>query len=421
MRVLTCLGLLGASLALAGCGMFDKKPKPESPPPMAKGTSGTTGISTRGNSTQIADRTGLPPNVGGVLAGQVLDSYNRRVPPTLIQVVSLGEGQGNPAAPIEVAADNQGYFTIQGLQPGKTYQLIARAKDGERVLVGKVSARPPKPNLLITMNDDPTGEAGKARAEAPSNSTPTTSIPSGSGDSPKGVEIGAPVRTNGSATDSSPLNVTNPENIAREPVAKTDALIDIANPRFGSSGEGSRRDIRESSGTGAVPVPSCVLTGKVLDNLALNDLDGQPWEFKKDHKGKLILIDFWGTWCGHCYPAIRHLMALNNTYQRYGLEVVGIAEEYPDGEGRDPSIKVAGACKRLGVNYRILMGSGFTPSQDGAFKSTCPVKTQFGVNAFPTLVLLDDTGHILWRSEGLDDRRSAELQVLIEKQLKIRR
>jgi thiol-disulfide isomerase/thioredoxin len=380
-------------------------------------------MSTRGNgnSTQIADRTGLPPNVGGVLAGQVLDSYNRRVPPTLIQVVSLGEGQTNPAAPIEVAADNQGYFTIQGLQPGKTYQLIARAKDGDRVLVGKVSARPPKPNLLITMNDDPAGDAGKARAEGPTNSSPTTSFPSGAGDSPKGVEIGAPVRTNGNATDSSPLNVTNPENIAREPVAKTDALIDITNPRFGSNGDGSRRDIRESSGMGAVPVPSCVLTGKVLDNLALNDLDGQPWEFKKDHKGKLILIDFWGTWCGHCYPAIRHLMALNNTYQRYGLEVVGIAEEYPDGEGRDPSIKVAGACKRLGVNYRILMGSGFAPSQDGAFKSTCPVKTQFGVNAFPTLVLLDDTGHILWRSEGLDDRRSAELQILIEKQLKIRR
>ena len=101
--------------------------------------------------------------------------------------------------------------------------------------------------------------------------------------------------------------------------------------------------------------------------------------------------------------------------------MVGIAEEYPDGEGRDPGIKVASACKRLGVNYRVLMGSGFTPSQEGAFKSTCPVKTQFGVNAFPTLVLLDDAGHILWRSEGLDDRRAGELQVLIEKQLKIRR
>ena len=103
-----------------------------------------------------------------------------------------------------------------------------------------------------------------------------------------------------------PINVTNPENIAREPVAKTDALIEIPNSRAGSNGEGSRRDIRESTGT-AVPVPSCVLTGKNLDNFALNDLDGQPWEFRKDHKGKLILIDFWGTWCGHCYPAIRHL------------------------------------------------------------------------------------------------------------------
>jgi thiol-disulfide isomerase/thioredoxin len=215
-----------------------------------------------------------------------------------------------------------------------------------------------------------------------------------------------------------PINVTNPENIAREPVAHADPLITVPNPRLDSS-------IADSTGSGvasgSAPIPSCVLTGKKLDNLALNDLDGQPWEFRKDRKGKLVLIDFWGTWCGHCYPAIRHLMALNNTYQRYGLEVIGIAEEYPDGDGRDPSIKGAAAGKRLGVNYRILMGGGFSTGTDGAFKSSCPVKTQFAVNAFPTLVLLDDTGRIIWRSEGLDDRRAIELQTLIEKQLKIRR
>jgi thiol-disulfide isomerase/thioredoxin len=404
--------------------MFEKKPR-QNQPPVAKGESGNTSIpAARGNSTQIADRSGLPPNIGGILAGQVLDTSNRQVPPTLIQVVSLGDTQASRAAPIEVAADNQGYFTIEGLQPGRTYQLIARAKDGERFLVGKVSVRPPKPNLLITLIEDPTGDANPARTEASTRPLPVTGAPD-SGDrqgpadppAPRGVEIGPPVRTNGTASDQAPINVTNPENIAQEPVAKTDPLINVPNPRLDTS----LTEPLGGAASGSAPIPSCVLTGKKLDNLALNDLDGRPWEFRKDRKGKLVLIDFWGTWCGHCYPAIRHLMALNNTYQRYGLEIIGIAEEYPDADGRDPTIKVAAAGKRLGVNYRVLMGGGFSTGNDGAFKSACPVKTQFAVNAFPTLVLLDDTGRIIWRSEGLDDRRALELQTLIEKQLKIRR
>jgi len=424
-RVPACLVLSALSFGLAGCGLFEKKPRQDQPP-VAKGASGNSAIpAVRGNSTQIADRSGLPPNVGGILAGQVIDTSSRQIPPTLIQVVSLGDTQTSRAAPIEVAADNQGYFTIEGLQPGRTYQLIARAKDGDRALIGKVSVRPPKPNLLITMYEDSSGDAGRGRAEAPTTPLPVTSSPN-SGDrkgaadaaAPRGVDIGPPVRTNGTVSDQVPINVTNPENIAKDPVVKADPLMDIANPRPSSA-------LNDSTSTGvaagSAPIPSCVLTGKKLDNLALNDLDGQPWEFRKDRKGKLVLIDFWGTWCGHCYPAIRHLMALNNTYQRYGLEVIGIAEEYPDGDGRDPSIKVAAAGKRLGVNYRILMGGGFSTGSDGAFKSSCPVKTQFAVNAFPTLVLLDDTGRIIWRSEGLDDRRAIELQTLIEKQLKIRR
>src|SRR5947209_18625583 len=106
--------------------MFEKKPR-QNQPPVAKGESGNTALpAARGNSAQIADRSGLPPNIGGILAGQVLDTSNRQVPPTLIQVVSLGDTQASRPAPIEVAAAHHGYFTHAVRQHGGNYQLVPR-------------------------------------------------------------------------------------------------------------------------------------------------------------------------------------------------------------------------------------------------------------------------------------------------------
>lgn len=413
--------LLAICFGLCGCTSADKKAA-SNPPPYPRANNLNTSRPAAANPSQIADRSPGSPTVNGVLAGQVLTEANRRVPSTMIQVVSTGEGNANSAAPIEVAADTQGYFYIHGLQPGKTYQLIARGKDGNRNLVGRVSARPPKPNLLIVLNEDAGADNSKSRASTQGNLNPAASL-GGIGGGPaletpgsnKGVDIGPPVRSTGPAEKEPTFNVTKPENIAKDSVARTDPIINL--PGTGATAEPDRRVHRDALNGGLVP--SCQLSGKQLENMVLNDLDGQPWEFAKDKKGKLILVDFWGTWCGHCYPAIRHLIALNNAYQRYGLEVVGIAEEFIDTDGKDPRVRVAAASKRLGVNYRMLMGGGLTHSFDP--QKTCPVKTQFGVNAFPTLVLLDDSGRIIWRSEGLDERHAAELQILIEKNLRIQR
>src|SRR5439155_5520517 len=100
------------------------------------------------------DRTAPPPGVNGILAGQIIDSFNRRPPPTTIQVVSMQDGRETGAAPITVkldpvTADSNGYFTIQNLQAGRQYQLIARAEDGGRKFAGVTGATPPNPRISI--------------------------------------------------------------------------------------------------------------------------------------------------------------------------------------------------------------------------------------------------------------------------------
>lgn len=62
------------------------------------------------------------------------------------------------------------------------------------------------------------------------------------------------------------------------------------------------------------------------------------------------------------------------------------------------------------MRYPTLLGTG----------SNCPVRTQFGVDSFPTLVLIDENGDIVWRSAGLDERGYYELVHEIRRRLGVR-
>ena len=52
----------------------------------------------------------------------------------------------------------KGYFTIQGLQVGRHYQLIARVKDGTKMLSGTTLATPPNPRVTIYLSEDNTND-----------------------------------------------------------------------------------------------------------------------------------------------------------------------------------------------------------------------------------------------------------------------
>jgi thiol-disulfide isomerase/thioredoxin len=150
-------------------------------------------------------------------------------------------------------------------------------------------------------------------------------------------------------------------------------------------------------------VPSCVLIGEHLQTLALNDLDGQTWNFFKDRKGKLILVDFWTANCTPCQKAMPVLTQLQNKFGPQGLEVVGISID--SGSVKDQTNRAKMLCYRLQTNYRQLLGQNDKTNICG----------QFAVQAFPSLILLDDTGRILWRHVGAPDQ--ATLEHVLQKHL----
>ena len=119
------------------------------------------------------------------------------------------------------------------------------------------------------------------------------------------------------------------------------------------------------------------------------------------------MIDFWGSWCGPCLASIPHLVSLHAAYAKSGLEIVGIAYEKASAPA-DRVRKVQNVRDRLKIPYRLLMGSDIY---------SCPVKTQFFVESFPSLFLLDENNQIIWNSDRLGDAEKRDLDQLIRKQL----
>lgn len=138
-----------------------------------------------------------------------------------------------------------------------------------------------------------------------------------------------------------------------------------------------------------------------IADFRLPDLDGKAVRFK-DIDADLVLIDFWGTWCQPCLKSIPHLVSLQ---ERMGnrLAIIGIAceSDAPD----KSAAKVAATVKRLKVNYPVLLSRN-----DGS----CPLQEALHVQAFPTMILVDREGRVLWRDQGATSATLARLDRFLD-------
>ncbi|MCS7166392.1 MAG: thioredoxin-like domain-containing protein [Gemmatales bacterium] len=366
----------------------------------------------------------------GILAGQVIDAYYQRRPYSLIQV-SLADG-GEP--PREVQTDYQGYFVIQGLTPGQRYKLLARARVGEVTLTGVTYATPPNVLVTIIVRENlqesqpaaPTTNSAQRNGETPSSSAGPQSwhTPAPPNDrawtpaalrSPKSDK---PAEPPASDLNRSPSPATAPPLVVPAPSLRGhDSSSQFRHPDKASVHNPPLAQLANpvpwpgaaSSGSAAVPsssfpVPSCRVVANKVEDFALYDLAGQPFRFR-EAPARLTLLDFWGTWCRPCLNSLPHLTDLQRRYGPQGLQIIGIA--YEEGTLSEQQQRVNFIRQRLGLNYRILLGSG----------DTCPVKQQFAVQSFPTLILVDSRGNILWRCEGFDFHQLAQLENEIARRL----
>jgi thiol-disulfide isomerase/thioredoxin len=406
----------------------------------------------------LAGRNGGRNSNNGLLAGQVIDSFNQRQGGAVIQVAAADASPNEQ--PQEATSNEQGYFTIQGLQVGRRYKLLARTKKGEQLLAGTAIATPPNAVVLIKVSED-FANPGTPDIPGPADVTdksspppkprqptkPAASIDSGQGISkapkylhepdrgyadrsrqfgpntvppaPNSARLGVPVapeRPTESIEPRPPRAQVRPEYQTQDGLPSLAATspgmplrIQNQTPPFPGASSTAAPLAQSAVGTQrsgpALPAPGCVLTGNRVENFALNDLQGTPYQLK-DHQARLVLLDFWGTWCQPCIQAMPQMEELNRRYGPRGLEIIGIAYE-SDGTFLEKAQRVNFVRQRQGVTYKMLLGEG----------DNCPVRTKLGVNAFPTLVLLDANGTILWRAEGLTPQNKSALENEIRRRL----
>lgn len=149
----------------------------------------------------------------------------------------------------------------------------------------------------------------------------------------------------------------------------------------------------------------------------LTDIKGRSTRFSQI-PAELTLLVFWGTWCKPCHEAMPHLVELQKRLEADGVQVLAIA--YEEGTIQERQDKIAAAVERYDINFPILLGGS-----QGA--DSCPVRKAMGVRVYPTLVLVDRSGRVLWRDQGvtqatfgrLDRVMAAHLQDLDQRQLAV--
>jgi len=123
--------------------------------------------------------------------------------------------------------------------------------------------------------------------------------------------------------------------------------------------------------------------------------DGKPVKVSS-LKGKVVLLDFWATWCTGCKVEIPWFIEFDKAYRAKGLAAVGVAM---DDEGWK---KVEPYLKEHPISYTVVAGN-------------LDAGNPYGISALPVTVLIDRAGRVAARHVGVVDKKQfeAELQQLL--------
>ncbi len=124
----------------------------------------------------------------------------------------------------------------------------------------------------------------------------------------------------------------------------------------------------------------------------LKDLEGKSVKLA-DFKGKVVVLNFWATWCPPCRREIPDFVALQKQYADKGLVIIGVSLD----EGGASVVKPF--AKKMGINYPVVMGDQKTIAAYG------------GVQVVPTTFIIDKTGKLAAQHEGGADRATFEAEI----------
>jgi len=125
---------------------------------------------------------------------------------------------------------------------------------------------------------------------------------------------------------------------------------------------------------------------------ALEDVNGELVK-SSDFAGKVVILDFWATWCGPCRMEIPGFIELQKQYADKGLVVVGVSLD------QDGASVVKSFMEKTGINYPVVLGDETIVSAFG------------GVEGIPTTFVIDRDGKIIRKHVGYTAKAEFEAEI----------
>ena len=134
----------------------------------------------------------------------------------------------------------------------------------------------------------------------------------------------------------------------------------------------------------------------------LKDVNGASFKLA-DFFGKVVVVNFWATWCGPCRREIPELVKLHKEFQSRGVEVIGLTSEDPGASAE----KVRKFIQDFQIDYRIGWATG---------QVSAPLMQ--GRTAIPQIFVISPDARILKRFVGFSPAYAPELKQVLEDALK---
>ena len=126
-------------------------------------------------------------------------------------------------------------------------------------------------------------------------------------------------------------------------------------------------------------------------DFSLTDLTGHKLRLS-DYRGKVVVLDFWATWCDPCKQEIPHFIELQDRYASQGLQVLGVSMD-----DDEPPVRVFQ--QQFKMNYPVALGSSELADQFG------------GILGLPITFVIDRSGRIAARHVGATDASVIEAEI----------
>ncbi len=124
---------------------------------------------------------------------------------------------------------------------------------------------------------------------------------------------------------------------------------------------------------------------------SLSTLTGEKLNLS-DYRGKVVLLDFWATWCGPCTEEIPHFVELQNQYRDQGFQIIGVSMD-------DSPEPVREFYRQFKMNYPVVMGDAKTGELFG------------GVLGLPIAFLIGRDGRIYSKHIGATDIATLDREI----------